>query len=217
MAKRMALPNGATVQIATALDDAIVFTAITNAAPPVLTSVGHGLTAGDYVIVSSGWCELDQQAYKVGVVTADTFTLIGANTTNTVKYPPGGGAGSVNQVLDWQDVPCITDSSLSGGEPQYVDVECLQEDNPKRLFNGFSPIDWTMQVSDDDTNPSIAILEDLSDTQETSVLRIILRSLKEKLYAGSFSISPDSTMSRGEVMTRAVGIAVSKITKYPAP
>lgn len=217
MAKRMALPNGAVVQIATALDDAIVFTAISNAAPPVLSSVAHGLVAGDYVIVTSGWCELDQQAYKVGTVTDDTFTLLGANTTDTLKYPPGSGAGTVNQIEDWQDVPCITDSSLSGGEPQYVDVECLQEDNPKRLYNGMSPIDWTMQVADDDTNPSMAIFEDLTDTQETSVMRIVLRSRAEKLYAGSFAISPDSTMTRGQVMTRAVGIAVNKITRYPAP
>lgn len=217
MAKRLALPNGATVQVATALGDAITVTAITNAAPPVLSATAHGLTAGDYVVVSSGWCELDQQAYKVGVVTADTFTLIGANTTNTTKYPAGGGAGSVQEVEGWSDLPCITESALAGGEPQYTDVECLQEDNPKRLFNGFSPIDWTLSVADDDTNPSIAILEDLSDTQETSVIRVILRSLAEKLYAGSISISPDSTLTRGEVMTRAVAVAVSKITKYPAP
>lgn len=217
MAKRMALPNGVKADIATGLDDAIVFTSITNAAPPVLSSAAHGLVAGDYVVVSSGWCELDQQAYKVGAVTTDTFTLLGANTSDALKYPAGGGAGSVQKVEGWQEVPCITDSSLSGGEPQYVDVECLQEDNPKRLFNGFSPIDWTMQVSDDDTNPSIAILEDLSESQQTSVMRMRLRSRAEKLYAGSFAISPDSTMTRGEVMTRAVAIAVTKITKYPAP
>lgn len=217
MAKRLALPNGATVQIATGLDAPIAFTAITNASPPVVTSTAHGLLAGDYVVVSSGWCELDQQAYKVGAVDTDSFTLVGANTTNTTKYPAGGGAGSVAAVEGWVDLPCITNSALTGGEPQYVDVECLQEDNPKRLFNGMSPIDWQVSIADDDGNTSIDILEDLTETQETSVMRVILRSLAEKLYAGSFAISPDSTLSRGEVMTRTVGVAVSKITKYKAP
>lgn len=217
MAKRLALPNGATVQLATSFDDPVEFTSITNASPPVLTSTTHGLLAGDYVVVTSGWCELDQQAYKVGVVTADTFTLIGANTTNTTKFPAGGGAGSVKQVEAWVDLPCITNSALTGGEPQYVDVECLQEDNPKRLFNGMSPIDWQISIADDDNNTSIDLLEDLTETQDTSVMRVILRSLAEKLYAGSFAISPDSTLSRGEVMVRTVGVAVSKITKYKAP
>lgn len=217
MAQRLALPNGATVQIATALDTPIAFTAITNATPPVLTSTGHGLLEGDIVVVSSGWCELDQQAYKVGVVTADTFTLVGANTTNTTKYPAGGGAGTVATVEGWSDLPCITSSALSGGEPQYVDVECLQEDNAKRLFSGMSPIDWQISIADDDTNASIDILEELTDTQATSVMRVILRSLAEKLYAGSFAISPDATLTRSEVMTRTVGVAVSKITRYKAP
>src|SRR5690606_19833177 len=100
---------------------------------------------------------------------------------------------------------------------QWTEVSCLQEDNTKRLFNGFSPLDWTLQVADDDTNPSIAVIEELSETQDVSMIRVVLRSLAEKLYPGIITISPDSTMTRGEVMTRAVAVAVSKVTKYPAP
>lgn len=217
MAKRLALPNGATVQIASALGAEIVFTAITNANPASVDADAHGLVAGDYVMVNSGWCELDGRVFKVGVTDVDTFTLIGANTTKTTKYPPGSGAGTVQKVMGWVDLPCITDSATNGGEAQYTEVACLQEDSPTNLPNGFSALTWNLTVADDDDSEAIEIIEELSEDQEASVIRVILRTLKETLYPGLISITPVGTLTRGEAMTRVVGVAVTKITKYKAP
>ncbi len=218
MAKRLALPNGATVQIATAFGAPKTVDSITNAAPPVLDATAHGLTAGDYVMVESSWCEIDGRAFKVGVTDVDTVTLVGADTTNTTKYPAGGGVpASLLEVTGWTDLPCITDSSMTGGEAQFTEVACLQEDSPTNLPNGFSAATMQFTVSDDDNSAAIGIIEALSEDQEMSVIRVVLRGGKEILYPGYVSITPAPTLTRGEVMTRVVSISLSKITKYAAP
>ncbi len=217
MSKRLALPNGATVQIATAFGAAISFTAITNAAPPVVTATAHGLIDGDYVMVQSGWCELDGRAFKVGAVDTDSFTLVGADTTDTVKYPAGSGAGSVQKITSWTDLPCIVNSSTTGGEQQFTEVACLQEDSPTNLPNGFSAASLSFDVSDDDSSAAIEIMEDLTEAQDTSVVRVLLRTMKEILYPGYVSITPFPTLTRGEVMTRTVSVSIKKVTRYKAP
>lgn len=217
MAKRLALPNGATVQIATGFAAPKAVTSISNAAPPVLESDAHGLTAGDYVMVESAWCEIDGRAFKVGVTDVDTVTLVGANTTSTTKYPTGGGVpANLLEVSGWTDMPCITDSSMTGGEAQFTEVACLQEDSPTNLPNGFSAATMSFTVSDDDGSAAIGIIEALSEEQERSVIRVVLRGGKEILYPGYVSITPAPTLTRGEVMTRTVSISISKITKYAA-
>lgn len=217
MAKRMELPNGAKVHTALSMGAPVTITAITNANPAVVTAASHGLTAGDYVIINSPWCELDGRAFRVGVTDVDTFTLIGADTSDTADFSPGGGAGSFQEVVSWTEVPCVTDTSLTGGEAQWTEVGCLQEQKTTRLFNGFSPIDWQMSVVDLDGNPAIERFEKVTKSQEPTVTRITLKSGKVKLYPGIHIISPDSTMARGEVMVRTLNIAVTDITKYPAP
>jgi len=217
MAKRLALPNGATVQIASGFAAPIEFTAITNAAPPSLTTETNTFVSGDIVMVESGWCEIDGRAFRIGTATTTTATLLGADTTNTSKYPAGSGAGNLLEVTGWTDLPCITDSSMTGGEAQFTEVACLQEDSPTNLPNGFSASNASFTVSDDDSSPAIGIIEDLSENQEMSIVRVILRNGKEILYPGYVSITPVPTLTRGEVMTRTVSISISKITKYPAP
>lgn len=217
MAKRLALPNGATVQIATSLSAAIPFTAITNAAPPVVTATAHGLTAGDYVMVQSGWCELDGRVFKIATSTADSFSLVGADTTDTTKFSPGQGAGGVEEITGWTDLPCIVNSATNGGEQQFTEVACLQEDSPTNLPNGFSAATLSFDISDDDSSTAIEIMEELTEDQETSVVRVGLRTGKEILYPGYVSITPFPTLTRGEVMTRTVSVAIKKVTKYKAP
>lgn len=218
MAKRMKLPNGVKVFIATAFDTAISVDSISNAAPPIIEADAHGLVANDYVLVESAWCELDGRAYKVGVTDVDTLTLLRADTSDTLVFSPGGGVpASLLPVAGWTELPCITDSSVTGGEAQYTEVACLQEQNSTNLPNGFSPMTVSYTVSDDDGSTAIPIIEAISKAQETSVILLRFPNGKEILQPGYVSITPVPTLTRGEVMTRTISIALSDTTTYPAP
>lgn len=215
MAKRVALPNGAVVQIASGYGTAIPFTTISNAAPPLVNANAHGLTADDYVLVDSGWCELDGRGYKVGVTDVDTLTLKGADTTDTTFFPPGSGSGDLLPVSGWVDLPCITDSALNGGEPQSVTVACLQEKNESEIPNGYSAQSMQFTIAYDPKSASLPILKDLTKREARSMIRVIVPGMVELIYPGYISLSPAPTLTRGEVMTRVLTVRISEITEYP--
>ncbi len=81
-------------------------TAITQASPGVVTSVGHGFSNNDHVVLNaiSGMTELDNREFKVANKTADTFTLVdnitgvAENTTSYVGYTSGGTAAKIYEV-----------------------------------------------------------------------------------------------------------------------
>jgi hypothetical protein len=92
------LPNGAIMSIASGYALAIAVTAISNAAVAVASAEGHGLQEGQIVKLVSGWSAINGRAAKVGEVTADTFQLLGFDTTDEQRFPAGGGAGAVRQL-----------------------------------------------------------------------------------------------------------------------
>lgn len=61
-------------------------TAISKAAPAVVTVAtgdAASLLAGDYIkVIDSGWPELDGKSFSVGTITADSFPLLGSDTTD---------------------------------------------------------------------------------------------------------------------------------------
>ena len=92
------ITNGSIVHIASGKAAAKNVTAATNAAEAVLTVAAHGLTAGDYVVVTSGWGSLNGRVFRVKAADTGTVTLEGADTTNTDKYPAGGGVGKIEKI-----------------------------------------------------------------------------------------------------------------------
>lgn len=69
-------------------------TAITNANPAVVTDSAHGLADGDVVKMAGvvGMTEVNGNIYAVNVLTADTYELVGLDTTNFSVYVSGGTA-----------------------------------------------------------------------------------------------------------------------------
>jgi len=76
--------------------NAIPFTDITNADPAVVTSVGHGLSNGNVIIVMgvvgmfSGNITLNELQFTVAGVTANTFQLANTNTVSYTSYVSDG-------------------------------------------------------------------------------------------------------------------------------
>lgn len=83
--------TNAKVEVQSALASAKTITAITPANPGVATSTAHGYTTGDCVvfIVSTGMVELDGQGSRIIVLTADTFSIEGLDTTGYTTFVSG--------------------------------------------------------------------------------------------------------------------------------
>jgi hypothetical protein len=72
-------PEGSSQQFSQTFAAAKTITAMTNANPAVCTSVAHGYTTGDEVLITSTWEDATDTVFKVTVLTADTFSLSGLN------------------------------------------------------------------------------------------------------------------------------------------
>ncbi|MEA5673227.1 phage tail protein [Pseudomonas sp. MH2] len=209
MAAKFPLPNGSVLEIASVFGSAVTFTALTNAAPPVATSVGHDIENGDVLLVSSGWALIADRAVTAASVAADTFTLKGLNTTNVDKYTPGAGVGSVLPVTAWAQISKVTAFTSAGGEQQYLTVGYLEDDDDRQFPTNRNPITLSITVEDQPSAAYVALVETYGDSKELVVVRLKLPGGDQILYPGYVSITTTPTMDRNSLMTRTISIALS--------
>jgi len=69
-------------------------TGISAANPAVVTSTAHGLATGDVVTIAAvvGMTQVNGQSYVIKNLTANTFELVGCNSTTFTAYGSGGTA-----------------------------------------------------------------------------------------------------------------------------
>ncbi|MDM1711434.1 phage tail protein [Pseudomonas sp. 165] len=209
MAAKFPLPNGSVLEIASVFGAAVAFTALTNAAPPVATSVGHDIENGDVLLVSSGWALIADRAVSAASVAADTFALKGLNTTSVDKYTPGAGVGSVLPVTAWAQISKVTAFTSAGGEQQYLTVGYLEDDDDRQFPTNRNPITLSITVEDQPTAAYVALVENYGDSKELAVVRLKLPGGDQILYPGYVSITTTPTMDRNSLMTRTISIALS--------
>lgn len=79
---------------------ALTITGATAASPVVITSVAHGLSNGDKVIIQNvgGMIELNNREFTVANVASDTFELSGINGLTYTAYTAGGTAAEIYEI-----------------------------------------------------------------------------------------------------------------------
>lgn len=171
------VPTGSTFHIATAHGAQKVVSAITNDAEAVASSVGHGYVDGDIVQIQSGWGRINNRVFRVKDAAADEFTLEGLDTTNTTFFAAGAGAGTVKKLSAFTQITTVMNPASSGGDPKKVTYKFIESDIEYNINDGFSATDYTMELDADSINtPGYAALKTLTDTQESTVLKMQMRS-----------------------------------------
>ena len=153
-----ALPNGAHVYLASGYGPAIAFTGATNAENVVITvSSAEELDVGDIVHVNCSWSGIDNVIAKIDAIAESAVTLRNINTINKNKYAAGGGTGSVRKVLEWTELPQITEVSKSGGDQNTTQIQFLSDDRQRNLNTYKSAVSQTYSIAHDSTLPVILI------------------------------------------------------------
>lgn len=217
MATRIALPNGATIQIAATFGPEKVITGVSNANPGVAAATANGLADGAIVLLQSSWGKLDGRATRVADSLIDSFALEGINTTNEAFYSAGGGAGTFLPILTWADITKITGVSASGGEQQFLTVGYLDEDDDRQFPTNRNPMSMQLTVEDQPTALYVPIVEGYSDNKIQTVMRLNLPNGDRIIYPGFASITETPTLERNALMTRTVTFSLSgRSTRYLA-
>jgi hypothetical protein len=211
------LPNGSTFDFAETYSEDVTITAISNANPAVASATAHGFVAGDIVVVTSGWVKLTGRAFKVGTVTADTFQLLGVNTTSTQSYPAGTSAGTAKSVDEWVNIPQITEVASSGGEQQFYQFGFLEEDEDRQIPTTKSPSTLTLTVADDPSQPYVPVVEAADELKEERIQRLNLVNGDVILYNSIASITNTPSLTRNQIMVRTITLAQQgRVTRYKA-
>ncbi|MFK3971182.1 phage tail protein [Pseudomonas sp. NPDC087358] len=209
------LPNGAVMSIAANFGPVTPVTAVSNANPAVATAEAHDLVIGNVVVVTSGWTRLNDKVARIAKADEGTFELLGIDTSREAVYTPGAGAGSVRAVSAWAQLSQITEVATSGGDQQFTTFGFLEEDDDRQMPTTKSPISMTITVADDPAQAYVPVCEAADEAKETRVVRLILPNGSVIYYNAYISISATPTLSRNNVMTRAITLSLaSRPTRY---
>lgn len=209
------LPNGSTLEHAATYAAPLAFSAISNAAEAICTVVGATLVVGDILLVTSGWTALNNKVVRVKTATATAITLETIDTTSTSIYPVGSGAGSLKKVLTWVQIPQVTDFASAGGDQNYQDIVFLEDAQGRQIPTDKSAASMTITVADDPSLPYVPVVTAADIAQTVQAARLNLPGI-DKIYYGVYtSFSQQPAISRNNVLTKTVSMALqASITRY---
>lgn len=209
------VPNGSTFDLASTYGSDITVSAITNANPAVATATAHGLSDGDLIELTSGWTGLNGRIFRVDNVTTNTFELEGISTTDTVRFPAAGGAGTAREITALVSITQVTDVTTSGGEQQFFTFGFLEESDDRQLPTTRSPQTFTIVVADDSTQTFVAVAEAADQARVPNALRLNLPNGDKILYNGYVTISETPALARNNLMTRTMTFSLAgRPTRY---
>jgi hypothetical protein len=209
------LPNGATFEHASTYAAPLPFSAISNASEAVCTVVGATLAVGDILLVASGWTALNNKVVRVKAATATAITLEAIDTTDIGTYPAGSGVGTLKKVLTWVQIPQITDFESAGGEQNYQDVAFLESQQGFQIPTDKSAASMTITVADDPTLPYVPVVSAADTARTIQAARMNLPGTDRIYYGVYTSFSQQPSISRNNVMTKTVSMALqATATRY---
>lgn len=124
--------TNAKVEVQASLASAKTITAITLANPGVVTSVAHGYSTGDCLVfaATAGMVELDGQGSRIIVLTADTYSIEGLDTTNYTAW----AATTTSKKVTFSTLSSAQNVTMPNPAPAKIDVTVLTDIAKQYLY-----------------------------------------------------------------------------------
>lgn len=194
------LPNGVVLALATAYGSNLTVTAASNASECVITSNGHGLSDGDFVVFTSGWARANGRVFRVDDSTTNTFELEGFDTSSTTTFPAGSGTGTVKKVTTWTQISQVLDLQSSGGELQFTTYSFLEQDFETQIATQASAQSLAITIADDPSLSGYAALKTAGEARAERAMKATMPDNSLILYNGTVGFNETPSMSKGSVM-----------------
>lgn len=125
------------VAMQSALAAATTITAITKAAPGVVTSTAHGYSNGDYILLTAqGMHQVNGRVFRVANQTANTYELEGETTTSYDTF----SSGSAEKITFGTSITTFTGLSASGGDLEFIDTTTIHGNVRTQIPGTTSPV-----------------------------------------------------------------------------
>jgi len=213
----LSLPTGTAYAVATAYAAAISVTAATNAAETVLTTAANTFAIGDYLEYVGGWSRMTNRVFRAKAVAGTSVTLEGMDTTEVNLFPAGMGAGSLRKISTWIPIQQVLTAEPAGGDPKYVSVSLLDNENDINIPDGYNAQSLAMTIADDPALPHHAALKKIADSRKIAALKAELPNGSKILFNGYISFDETPSMAKGSVMAIKAGCAMqNRPVRYSA-
>lgn len=208
------VPNGSLIYIASGMATAVNMTALTNATEAVATAT-NTYSAGDILLVNSGWSLLDNKVVRAKSPTGTTVTLEGAKTDDPNKYPAAAGTGTLTKVSGWTQLGQITDASSSGGDQQFVEVQFLESSIKTNLPTVKNPYTLKLTVADDPTLAGQILAQTADADRVPRVVRILSPHGLPTLFYAYVTMSPTPTLNVNQLQSIEITLSMlAQPTRY---
>lgn len=194
-------PEGSAQQFSQTFAGAKTITILSNANPAVATSVAHGYTTGDEILLTSGWEDATDTVWKIIVLTADTFSITGLDASNTSFYPIGTGVGTAQKISGWTAIPQVLTISSSGGDARFTDVAPLSKRNAIKIPTGFNATSITLSLAHDSTQAGYITMLGISRNLSKVAFKQVISGGAVTYGYGYMSVSEMPKMNQNQVNT----------------
>ena len=182
--------------------------AISNNDPAVATSAAHGFADNDELLFASGWEDATDTVFRADQLTADTFSLLGLDATDTNWFASGAGAGTVQKVTTWVEIPQVLNISASGGDARFTNVELLARRNGVSVPTGFNPSQLTLTLAHDPNLAGYKTMLGISRTLKKVAIKVVMSGGGLGYGYGHLTVSEMPQMARNQVNQVQCGIAM---------
>lgn len=200
-------PEGAKFFFSNTLGSAKTVSAITNANPAVATSTAHGFVDNDEILLVSPWEDATETVYKINQLTADTFELLGLDTTDLNWFSAGGGANSeAYKVSSWVEIPQVLSISTSGGDPRFTTISPLAKRNSINVPTGFNAASIQLTLGHDAASANYQTMLNISRRLSKVAFKMVLSGGATSYGYGYMAVSevPSLNVNQANQVTAAL-------------
>ena len=201
-------PEGSSQQFSSTFAAAKTITAVTNANPAVATCTGHGYVTGDEILLTSGWEDATDTVWKVEMVDANSFKILGLDSSNSNFYPSGGGVGTAQKISGWTSIPQVLTISASGGDARFTDVSPLAKRNAIRIPTGFNATSITLSLAHDAGNANYKTMLGISRNLSKVAFKQVISGGAVTYGYGYLNVSEMPQLNNNQVNTVQAAMTV---------
>jgi hypothetical protein len=174
------------IAIQSAIAAAKTITGITKASPGVVTSVAHGYTTGDYVLLTIlGMSQINSMVARIIVLTVDTFSLEAIDTTLFDTFT----SGTAQKLTFGTTLTTAVSISASGGDFSFIDTTTIHDNVKKQIPGIANPATFSFENIWDVSDAGLIAMKAASDTQAQLAVRFTFANSQKLVFSGYIGAS----------------------------
>jgi hypothetical protein len=201
-------PEGSKFYFSTTFASAKTITALTNANPAVATSVAHGYSDLDEILLSSGWEDATDTVFQVDQLTADTFEIEGLNSVDTNFYAAGTGTGTAQKISGWTEIPQVLTIATQGGDARFTTISPIARRNSINVPTGFNPTSISLTLGHDPANANYKTMLGISRALTKVAFKMVLSGGSVTYGYGYMSVSEAPSLNVNQANTVSAAISL---------